>query len=103
MIAALIRFSLIQRLMILLLALAITGTGLWAFKNLAIDAFPDISSPQVQVIVKAPGMSPTEVESRITFPIETEMQGLPKQKVLRSTTKYALAIIVIDFEDGTDI
>ncbi|MFW2374433.1 MAG: efflux RND transporter permease subunit [Gammaproteobacteria bacterium] len=103
MIAALIRFALIQRLMILLLALAITGTGLWAFNNLAIDAFPDISSPQVQVIVKAPGMSPTEVESRITFPIETEMQGLPKQKVLRSTTKYALAIIVIDFEDGTDI
>ena len=103
MIAALIRFSLIQRLMILLLALSITGTGLWAFNNLAIDAFPDISSPQVQVIVKAPGMSPTEVESRITFPIETEMQGLPKQEVLRSTTKYALAIIVIDFEDGTDI
>ena len=103
MIAALIRFSLIQRLMILLLALAITGTGLWAFNNLAIDAFPDISSPQVQVIVKAPGMSPNEVESRITFPIETEMQGLPRQKVLRSTTKYALAIIVIDFEDGTDI
>jgi len=103
MIARLIQFSLIQRLMILLTALAISGAGFWAFNNLAIDAFPDISSPQVQVIVKAPGMSPSEVESRITFPLEMEMQGLPRQTVLRSTTKYALAIIVIDFEDGTDI
>lgn len=103
MIASLIRFSLIQRLMILLLAAALTAAGLWAFKTLPIDAFPDISVPQVQVIIKAPGLSPTEVESRITFPIEVEMQGLPRQTVLRSTTKYALSIITIDFEDGVDI
>ncbi len=103
MIAALIRFSLIQRLMILLLAGALTAAGIWAFRTLPIDAFPDIASPQVLVIVKAPGLSPTEVESRITFPIEAEMQGLPRQTVLRSTTKYALSSIVIDFEDGTDI
>ncbi len=103
MIAALIRFSLIQRLMVLLLAAALAGGGLWAFGGLPIDAFPDISSPQVQVIVKAPGMSPAEVETRITFPIEMEMQGLPRQTVLRSTTKYALSSIIIDFEDGTDI
>ena len=75
MITQLVRFSLVQRLMILLFALALTAAGLWAFNNLAIDAFPDISSPQVQVIVKAPGMSPSEVENRITFPIELEMQG----------------------------
>ena len=103
MVAALIRFSLTQRLMILLLAVALCAGGVWAFRTLPIDAFPDISAPQVQVIVKAPGLSPTEVESRITFPIEVEMQGLPRQTVLRSTTKYALSIITIDFEDGTDI
>ena len=103
MIAALIRFSLIQRLMIRLLAAALTVGGIWAFRTLPIDAFPDIASPQVQVIIKAPGLSPTEVESRITFPIEAEMQGLPRQTVLRSTTKYALSSITIDFEDGTDI
>ena len=103
MINALIRFSLIQRLMILLLALGLTGAGVWAFRTLPIDAFPEISAPQVRVIVKAPGLSPTEVESRVTFPIEIEMQGLPRQTSLRSTTKYALSIIVIDFEDGTDI
>jgi cobalt-zinc-cadmium resistance protein CzcA len=103
MIASLIRFSLIQRLMILLIAAALVVAGVWAFKTLPIDAFPDIASPQVQIIVKAPGLSPTEVESRITYPIELEMQGLPRQTVLRSTTKYALSIITIDFEDGTDI
>ena len=103
MINSLIRFALVQRLMMLLLALGLAGAGVWAFKTLPIDAFPEISSPQVQVIIKAPGFSPTEVESRITFPVEVAMQGLPRQTVLRSTTKYALSIIVIDFEDGTDI
>jgi cobalt-zinc-cadmium resistance protein CzcA len=103
MIAALIRFSLIQRLMILLAAGALVVGGLWAFRTLPIDAFPDISPPQVQVIVKAPGLAPTEVESRIAFPIEMEMQGIPRLRLLRSTTKYALTNIVLDFEDGTDI
>jgi len=103
MIAALIRFSLIQRLMILLGAFALVAAGLWAFRTLPIDAFPDISPPQVQVIVKAPGLAPTEVESRIAFPIEMEMQGIPRLRILRSTTKYALSNIVVDFEDGTDI
>jgi len=103
MIALLIRFSLVQRLMVLLLAGVLTGVGVWAFVTLPIDAFPEISNPQVQVIVKAPGLSPTEVESRITFPIEAELQGLPRQTVLRSVTKYALSIIIVDFADGTDI
>ncbi|MCF6208079.1 MAG: CusA/CzcA family heavy metal efflux RND transporter, partial [Ghiorsea sp.] len=103
MIAALVRFSLIQRLMLLILAAALTAGGVWSFKTLPIDSFPDISSPQVQIIIKAPGLSPSEVESRITFPVEMGMQGLPKQTVLRSITKSALSIIKIDFEDGTDI
>ncbi|HEY9050803.1 MAG TPA: efflux RND transporter permease subunit, partial [Gammaproteobacteria bacterium] len=103
MIAALIRVALTQRLMILLITAAIAAAGVFAFKNLPIDAFPDISSPQVQVIIKAPGMSPSEVEQRITFPVEMEMQGIPGQTILRSTTKYALSVVVIDFEDGTDI
>jgi cobalt-zinc-cadmium resistance protein CzcA len=89
--------------MVLLVAGAISAGGLWAFKSLPIDAFPDIAAPQVQIIIKANGLSPTEVESRITFPIEMEMQGIPRQTVLRSKTKYALSIITIDFEDGTDI
>lgn len=103
MIAAILRFSLIQRLMIMLVTLGISAAGIWSFKNLPIDAFPDISAPQVQIIIKAPGMSPTEVEQRITFPVEMEMQGIPGQTVLRSTTKYSLSVIVVDFEDDMDI
>lgn len=103
MIASLIRFALVQRLMILLLAGALSIGGLWAFRTLPIDAFPDIAAPQVSIIIKAPGLAPTEVESRITFPVEVEMQGLPRQTVLRSLTKNALSIITIDFEDGVDI
>jgi cobalt-zinc-cadmium resistance protein CzcA len=103
MITALIRFALIQRLMMLLVASAVVFGGLWAFSTLPIDAFPDIYTPQVQVIVKAPGMTPAEIESRITFPIETEMQGLPRQTALRSLNKYALGLVNVWFEDGTDI
>ncbi|MHB1142911.1 MAG: efflux RND transporter permease subunit [Sulfuricaulis sp.] len=103
MIAALIRFALVQRLMMLLIAAAVIAGGVWAFRTLPIDAFPDIYSPQVQVIVKAAGMTPAEVESRITFPIEIEMQGLPRQTALRSLNKYALGLVTVWFEDGTDI
>lgn len=103
MLNSLIRFSLIQRFMIMAFAVAILFGGQWAFKTIPIDAFPDISPPQVQVIVNAPGMSPTEVEQRITVPIEIEMQGVPMQTIMRSTTKYALSIVTIDFKDEVDI
>src|SRR5215212_950915 len=103
MIASLIRWALVQRMMVIAAVLALVAGGYWAFTGLAIDAFPDISATQVQIVVKAPGMSPTEVEQRITMPIEREMQGIPNQTVLRSTTKFAITNIIMDFEDGTDI
>jgi cobalt-zinc-cadmium resistance protein CzcA len=74
-----------------------------AFKDLPIDAFPDVSSTQVKIIMKAPGMTPEEVESRIALPIEVEMLGIPKQRMLRSVSKYGIVDVTIDFEDGTDI
>ncbi len=77
--------------------------GWKAFQTLPIDAFPDVSTTQVKIIIKAPGMTPKEVETRITAQIEVEMLGIPKQSMLRSTSKYALADITVDFEDGTDI
>jgi len=103
MLARLIEFSLTQRLLILVLAALLVGAGIVAFKGLPIDAFPDVSTTQVKIIMKAPGMTPEEVEARITTPIELEMLGIPHQRILRSVTKYALADITIDFEDGTDI
>ena len=79
------------------------GAGIAAFRELPIDAFPDVSSTQVKIIVKAPGMTPEEVELRITAPIEVEMLGIPKQVGLRSVAKYAVTDITVDFADGTDI
>ncbi len=103
MLAKLVEFSLTQRLLVMVIALLIIGAGLSAFRDLPIDAFPDVSSTQVKVIMKAPGMTPEEVESRIVMPIELEMLGIPNQRIMRSTSKYAIADITIDFNDGVDI
>jgi len=99
----LIQFALSQRLFMLLLAVLLAGAGWYAFRTLPIDAFPDVSSTQVKIIMKAPGMTPEEIESRIAIPIEVEMLGIPKQRILRSVTKYGLVDVTIDFQDGTDI
>lgn len=87
----------------MLLVLLLTGSGYYAFINLPIDAFPDVSLTQVKIIVKSSGMTPEEVESRITAPIEVELLGIPNQTMLRSVAKYALTDITVDFEEGTDI
>tara|TARA_R110001606_G_scaffold399222_2_gene582504 strand:- start:163526 stop:166618 length:3093 start_codon:yes stop_codon:yes gene_type:complete len=103
MLAKVIQFSLTQRLLMLLLIIALLGAGWRAFNETPIDAFPDVSSTQVKVILKASGMTPEEVEARITSPLEVEMLGIPKQRMLRSVVKYGLTDITIDFAEGTDI
>ncbi|MDE2410189.1 MAG: efflux RND transporter permease subunit [Sphingomonadales bacterium] len=103
MLRNLVEKALSLRLAVLGLALALAAFGGWSFLNLPIDAFPDISSTQVKIILKAPGMTPEEVESRVIAPIEMEMLGIPHQQVLRSVAKYAIADITVNFEDGTDI
>ena len=101
--AHLIRFALSQRLLMMIVVLLLSGGGYYAFKNIPIDAFPEVSPTQVKIIVKAPGMTPEEVEARITAPIEIELLGIPHQTMLRSVAKYALTDITVDFEEGTDI
>jgi cobalt-zinc-cadmium resistance protein CzcA len=103
MLTKLVELSLTQRMLVIVITLMMIGTGIFSFNELAIDAFPDVSSTQVKLIMKAPGMTPEEVEARIVAPIEVEMLGIPKQKLLRSISKYAIADITIDFIDGTDI
>ena len=103
MLARVIQFALTQRLLILLVVLLLVGGGWYAFTNTPIDAFPDVSTTQVKIIVKAPGMTPGEVETRITAPVEVEMLGIPRQAMLRSVSKYALTDITVDFQEGTDI
>ena len=103
MLARLVQFALSQRLFVLLAAALLAGAGWYSFRNLPIDAFPDVSSTQVKIIMKAPGMTPEEIESRIAIPIEVEMLGIPQQRILRSVSKYGLVDVTVDFNDGTDI
>lgn len=103
MLRTLVERALAWRLAMLALAIALAGLGTWSFLRLPIDAFPDISSTQVKIILKAPGMTPEEVESRVITPIEMEMLGIPSQATLRSVAKYAIADITIDFDDSADI
>ncbi len=103
MFAGLIQFALSQRLLTCLLALLLVGVGSNALVNLPIDAYPDISPTQVKIIIKAPGMTPEEVEALITQPVEVELLGIPQQEILRSISKYALTSITLDFTEGTDI
>ena len=101
--SGLIRFALSQRLLMMVFVVILSGGGFYAFKHLAIDAFPEVSPTQVKIIIKAAGMTPEEVEARITAPIEVELLGIPYQSMLRSRSQYALTDITIDFEEGTDI
>ena len=103
MLDRLIDLALRNRLLVLLLAALLAALGTHAMLQLPIDAFPDVSAPQVKIILKAPGLTPEEIERRVTIPVETELLGLPKQTMLRSVAKYGLTDITLDFEDGTDI
>ena len=103
MLAGLVRFALGQRLLVFLGVVLLAGAGAWVMTSMPIDAYPDISTTQVKMVVKVAGLTPEEMETRVSAPIEVEMLGIPHQVMLRSTTKYALADITIDFEEGTDI
>ena len=103
MLEQIIRFSIRHRWLMLLLTLAIAAVGVWSFKQLPIDATPDITNVQVQINTEAPGYSPLESEQRVTFPIETALAGLAKLDYTRSISRYGLSQVTVVFEDGTDI
>lgn len=103
MLKRLVEFSLTQRLLVALATLALVVAGIMAWRGLPIDAFPDIAPTQVKLILKAPGMTPEEVETRVIVPLEMELLGIPQQVMLRASAKYAIADLTLDFEEGTDI
>lgn len=103
MLVRLIQFALTQRLFILIMTALLAGYGWYSFRQLPIDAFPDVASTQVKVIFKAAGMTPEEVESRIAVPVEAELLGIPHQQMLRTLVKYGLVDLTLNFTDGTDI
>ena len=102
MLEAILNFSVRQRLLVVLGTIALAGFGILGMKQIPIDAFPDVTNVQVQVIATAGAMSPPEVESLITRPIELEMAGLPRLTQIRSVSKVGVTVITIVFEDGVD-
>lgn len=103
MINKLIDFSLDNRFLILVLWLLIVVLGVNALLELPIDAVPDVTNVQVQVLTNSPGLAPEEVERFISFPVETSMSGLPKIEEIRSVSKFGLSVVTVVFEEGTDI
>ncbi|OGP25204.1 MAG: cytochrome-c peroxidase [Deltaproteobacteria bacterium GWB2_55_19] len=103
MIERLIAFALKQRLLVIIGVFLLVGAGVYAFNKLPIDAFPDVTNVQVQIITEAPGRSPVEVEKLITYPVEVQMTGLPKMEELRSLSKFGLSMVTVVFEDDVDI
>ena len=99
----LIRFSIEQRWLVLLAALAMGALGVFNYQKLPIDAVPDITNVQVQINTSAPGFSPLEAEQRITFPVETAIAGVPGLKYTRSVSRYGLSQVTVVFKDGTNI
>ncbi|MFA7233070.1 MAG: CusA/CzcA family heavy metal efflux RND transporter [Terrimicrobiaceae bacterium] len=102
MINAILNFSVRQRMLVILATVVLIGVGAMAVKQIPIDAFPDVTNVQVQVLATAGGMSPPEVEKLVTRPIEIQMAGLPRLEEVRSVSKIGLCAITIVFEDGVD-
>ena len=103
MIASILRTAIERRYVFLTLALVVVGIGIWSYRELPIDAVPDITNVQVQINTEAPGYSPLESEQRITYPVETALAGLPNLAYTRSLSRYGLSQVTVVFEDGTDL
>lgn len=103
MLNAIIRFSLQQRLLVVTIALLLSGYGLWTATELPIDVFPDLDRPRVVIMSEAAGMAPEEVESQVTFPIETAVNGANGVQAVRSTSSTGLSVIYVEFEFGTNV
>lgn len=103
MIDRLVEFALKQRFLVLGLTLVLIIAGVVSYRKLPVDAFPDVTNVQVQVITETPGYSPLESEKFVTFPIEVQLSGLPDLEELRSLSKFGLSMVTITFKDNVDI
>lgn len=100
---SIIAFSLRRQVVVLIGTFMLIAGGLWAFTQLPIDAVPDITNNQVQILTKAPALSPLEVEQFVTFPLEVALKSLPDLVEFRSASKQGLSVITVVFQDNVDI
>ena len=98
-----IEFALRWRLLIIVIGVLIMGTGYYSYRQLPVDAFPDVTPALVQVFTLTEGLAPEEVERYVTYPVEVAMNGLPDLKEIRSVSNFGLSVVNIYFKDGTDI
>lgn len=103
MINAIINGSLRNRFMVLLAVVVLAVAGFWSFKNIPLDAIPDLSDVQVIVFTEFPGQAPQVVEDQVTYPLTTAMLAVPHTKVVRGYSFFGLSFVYIIFEDGTDM
>ncbi len=102
MIATLLRLALRQRFLSIVIGLALIGVGLWAFNQLSIEAYPDISDTQVVVISLYPGHAAEEIEQQVSVPIERSLNSVPNVIARRSRTIFGLSVVELTFEYGTN-
>ncbi|MEJ7810259.1 MAG: CusA/CzcA family heavy metal efflux RND transporter [Gemmatimonadaceae bacterium] len=103
MIHRLIAWAIRRRTAVLFLVAALVAAGTWALRTLRVDAFPDLTDVQVNVLTEAPGLTPLEVERLVTYPLEVSLNGIPRVTQVRSLSRYGLSSITVVFEDGVDI
>ncbi len=103
MLEKVIAHTLKYKTFVLLGVLVVAAFGIYSYLNLPIDAFPDVTNVQVEVLGAAPGLSALEIERFVTYPIENAMRGLPKVRQMRSVTKFGLCVVTIVFDDNVDI
>ncbi|MCU0869011.1 MAG: CusA/CzcA family heavy metal efflux RND transporter [Burkholderiales bacterium] len=102
MLKSIVAFALVQRVFVVLATAALAAGGLFAWRSLAIEAFPDVQDVQVQVVTQVPGAAPEEVERSVTIPIEREMNGVPRQTQVRSVSIFGLSVVTVTFADRTN-
>src|SRR5215475_6413837 len=102
MLQKLVRFALHQPLFLFLILTLFIGAGVYSFKTLSIEAFPDVTDVQVPIITLFPGHAPEEVEKQITIPLEIELAGIPHAIRMFSHTQFGLSFIYITFDDEVE-